>query len=527
MTSPARPGIRRQLDRRLLRLQGRLDSDSADRVLPWLYGGITFLLFALLEAARIRSIEGGSGYAPWLQAAWRRDHGGAGSPMAGVDPAEATWSFVSELLLQLTRVVQPETVFVPAQSAALGLTVVPLWRLARRETRLRVGASSVIVVAFVLAPTIHRSGLGTFHPELLALPALVAAYDRACRDQWVRFGLLLAFAVLCRADLGVTAAALGVLLVVQGKRRPGIVSIVGGLAWTIAAYLVISPKVPDEALTPAGEFVARSRLPLAMVPVVGRNPIDAVADLLAQPSVLFLVVVLAPLLFLPLMAPRRMLVAVPSLLLAMLADQAVQRVAGRGVLDLSPAAGHIAPAMAFVFIALVFALERIGEQSVTRVNVDRRVLLALLAGVILLFATESPTSPYESPWGWGDRDAVDGARMDAADEATDADAVAASPQVSALVAERAEIVELPPVPSSLDAARIQEVAAEVDLVIVDTTEATDPNGLPLWTVAERDRVVQAFGDYRFALVSNAQNVIVMRREAFAVTTDDEDEETTG
>ena len=129
---------------------------------------------------------------------------------------------------------------------------------------------------------------------------------------------------------------------------------------------------------------------------------------------LFLVVVLAPLLFLPLVSPRNMAAALPCLALAMIADTAVQRVAQRGVVDLSPAAAHVAPAMAFVFIALVFALERVGEVSVTRVNVDHRLLLALLFGATLFFLTAAPTSPYRQPWNWGSRDAVDGARLEAA-----------------------------------------------------------------------------------------------------------------
>lgn len=511
MTAPSRPGLRRRIDRWLLRLQGRLDSDSADRVLPWVYAFVLFLTFALLQGARIRSLDGGSGLAPWTQAAWRRAHGGAGTPMTGADPAQATWSFVSEGLLQISRVVPIDTVLVLAQAAALGLAVVPLWRLARREAHLRVGASTVVVVAFALAPTLHRAGLGTFHPELLAVPALIAAYDRFLRDQWFRFALLVAFAVLCRADLGLTVAALGVLLVVQRRRRQGIATIVFGLSWTILAYLATDPMMPEEALTPAGEFVARSRLPLAVVPDLLRHPWDSLVDLVAEPSVLFIVVVLAPLLFLPLMAPRKLVLAVPSLLLAMLADQIVQRVAGEGVLDLSPAAAHIGPAMAFVFIALVFALERIGEPSVTRVNVDHRVLMALLAGVFLLFLTESPSSPYQHPWEWGGRDAVDGARLDAADVAGDDQRVAASPQVSALVAERPFVVEVPPHPRSLDAARIERIAIRVDLVILDTTVEMDADGLEVWTVLERERVIAAFGDYGFVLVSDAEDVLVLRQ----------------
>ena len=152
MTSSTSPGMGRRFERRLLRVQGRLDSDNADRWLPWLFALLIALAFGLMYGARVRSLDGGSGLAPWLQAAWRRGHGGAGVPMTGTDPARGTWSIVSEAVLQVTRVVPAESVFVVVQAIALGLAVVPLWRLARREARLRVGASTVIVIAFALAP---------------------------------------------------------------------------------------------------------------------------------------------------------------------------------------------------------------------------------------------------------------------------------------------------------------------------------------------------------------------------------------
>jgi hypothetical protein len=220
-------------------------------------------------------------------------------------------------------------------------------------------------------------------------------------------------------------------------------------------------------------------------------------------------VVLAPLLFLPLVAPRRAAAAVPALALAMIADARVQEAAQRGVVTLSPAAAHVAPAMAFVFVALVFALERIGEVSVTRVNVDRRVLAALLAGSTLFFLTESPASPYERPWTWGGRDAVDGARELATADLGGDGRVAASPGAIALVAERAVVVELPLDPVDLTAARIRSIASDVDAIVLDTTGSDPQTALDVWTEEERLRVVDGFVDRGFAVVQDAQGIVLL------------------
>ncbi len=511
MSSTRRRELRRRGERFLLAAQGRLDGERADRILPWLGAGLVFAVFLALDAAALRSLEGGSGLTPWLQAAWRRQHGGAGSPVGGVDPAQGTWSLVSEPILWLTRYVPPEAVFSAVQAAAIALAIVPLWRLARDEAHLRVGATAAITTAFALAPTLHRANLSTFHPELIALPALLWAYLHARQGHWKRYAALVALVLVCRADLGLTVAALGILLVLVGKRRPGAITALMGVAWSVVAVVVIDPDTPDRALTPAGEFVARATTPLEAFPRLVLHPLVEVRELLAEPSILFLVVVLAPLLFLPLVAPRSLFVAAPCLVLAMIADRSVQRVAQEGVLDLSPAAAHVGPAMAFVFVALVFALERIGSLSVTRVNVDRRVLLALLAGASLLFVTEAPTSPYRQPWAWGSRDAVDGARIEAAARVADDDAVATSPTIGALVAERARLVELPPAPEDLSAFRVDQVARGTDAVLLDTSATDARTGDPVWSEEQVAEVLARFTDRSFSVTYDAQGIYLLQR----------------
>lgn len=512
MTATSRaPSLRRRWDRFVLAAQGRLDGDNADRVLPWLGAGTLFTLLLAVDAAAIRSIEGGSGLTPWLQAAWRRQHGGEGRPVGLVDPARGSWSIISEPILWLTRYVPPEALFSIVQAAAIALAVIPLWRLARDEARLRVGATAVVTAAFALAPTLHRANLSAFHPELIALPALLWAYLRARQGHWKRYAGLVVLVLLCRADLGLTVAALGVLLVTLGRRRAGLLTAIAGLGWSIVAVIVIGPDAPDRALTPASEFVARATAPLEAFPRLVLHPIIEVRELLAEPSVLFLVVVLAPLLFLPLVAPRALIVAVPGLALAMIADRSVQRAAQQGVLNLSPAAAHIGPAMAFVFVALVFALERIGDRSVTRVNVDRRVLLALLAGTALLFVTEAPTSPYRQPWAWGSRDGVDAARIEGAAMVGPDEAVAASPTTSALVAGRARLAELPPDPEDLTTSRVDQVARSSDTILLDTTGTDLRTGDPLWSASQTDLVLDRFADRSFEVTYDSEGIFLLER----------------
>ena len=504
-----RSDLRRRWRRTVLRFQGRLDGEAADRFLPWAFAIGAFALFLALDAAALRSLEGGSGLGPWLQAAWRREHGGAGVPLGGVDPARGAWSLISEPVLWVGRFVPPVAAFAVVQAAAIAIGIVPLWRLAREEARLRVGASTVVITAYVLAPTLHRANLAAFHPETVALPLLLWAYLLARRGHWKRYAVLVVLVLACGASLGLTVAGLGLVLFLGGERRPGWITAAVGMLWSLVAVLVVQPDLPDGALTPAGEFVARATGPLAVIPELAAHPLARGGELLSEPAVLFLVLVLAPLLFLPMVAPRKLSGALPCLALAMIADAAVQDAAQRGVISLSPAGAHVAPALAFVFIALVFALERIGTPSVTRVNVDRRVLLALLAGATLFFVTEAPTSPYRQPWAWGSQDAVDGARLEAADRIDAAGSVAVSPSATALVADRADVLELPLDAVNLTDRRLEGRIGEVRWILLDTN-GTDPvTGRPYWRATDQRRVIAVLGEQGYDVTYAAQGIYLL------------------
>ena len=78
------------------------------------------------------------------------------------------------------------------QSLSLGIAVVPIWRIARGPANLRTGGAAVLTFAYSLHPSIHNLNLAGFHPEALAIPALLAAYLSGHYEKWwVSSGLIL------------------------------------------------------------------------------------------------------------------------------------------------------------------------------------------------------------------------------------------------------------------------------------------------------------------------------------------------
>src|SRR5262245_33674117 len=62
--------LRRRLDLLTLRLQGRLDSAGADRVLPWAFAFVLFLVLAGIALARAHGVEEGADLGTYTQGAW-------------------------------------------------------------------------------------------------------------------------------------------------------------------------------------------------------------------------------------------------------------------------------------------------------------------------------------------------------------------------------------------------------------------------------------------------------------------------
>jgi hypothetical protein len=504
-------GARRRWDRFWLRLHARLDGEAADRLIPWIAAAVVFGLHLALAAAAVRSSTAGGGLAPWLQAAWAREGHVVADPVGGVDPARASASLVGEAVLQATRLVPATVALTVVQSLAIAAAVVPLWRLARERAALRVGATAAVVAAYALAPTVHQAGLTPFHPELVALPLLLVAWLQATRGAWGRYWIVVVAAMACRGDIGITVAAMGLLVAAQHHRRHGFATATVGVVWSTVAQAVTGAESPTGQLTPAGEFVARAVGPLAVLPRIAADPLTELGGLFTEPSVRFMVVVLAPLLFLPLVSFRRFAPALPGLALAMIADRTVARAAGAGVLDLAPIAAHIGPSIAFTFVALVFALERIGQRSVVRVNVDRRVLGALLCGTVLFFLVESPSAPYHRPWDWGGRGRQAQVLEDLAGQVPPGAPMAISPSGTALVADRATLVELPPTPVDLTPVRLEALIGPVDWVLLDTSGLDPATGEPVWRAGDVTTVLRRLDRAGFSEVDRARQVVLLRR----------------
>ena len=467
--------LRRRLDIRMLRWQARLDSKAGDRLIPWVTAFVLTVVLSLLALARYRDLGIGSDIGHYLQASHLMDR--------GFEPV------VTNLGHDLFAD-QAAWIFLPIAWVLRVLPVVPIWRIARGPANLRIGAASALMAAYALHPSVHDLNLAGFHPEALAIPALMAAYLVARSVRWWWLAALALVVVSTRSDLGLAVAALGLVLVGEDNRTRGWSLATFGLAWFLVMSFVVQPLLGEGHYPHLGAFAHYGDSVLGVLFGMLSDPGGLLSDLFARDGFDKVLLLLAPALFLPLVRPRYLLPILPLVVFYLVADVAD---AGYGNPQQDVAA------LAFVFIAATYALMRIGTEGVSRIHVDRRVLMVLVLTAMVFFVRDSASSPYEEPWDWGRRSPTDVARVSTSVLIGDDARVMVPPEVYPLVADRQDAHILLPTNEFLPdldwSDRIDAVVVDVEslgwlateirmfesrLIAMDYRKRFDRDGVRLW-----------------------------------------------
>ncbi len=419
--------LQRRTRRAIVRFQARLEAGPGDRWIPLLIGvGLaTYIIWAAVS--RLEGLQTGVDLAGYSQVLWLLTNGNVPRPsLFGTDVhlLELRWSFIMYPLALLATVVSPPRLLVVAQGLALGLAVIPLWRLSREVAKLRIGAASAVALAYAVHPATHRIGVEDFHPVAMAVPAIIGMAYFGATKRWVWYWICIVFALLCRADLGLALGFWGFVLLGDGERRGGLWTMGVGFIWSLGLLLVAQPLIEQAGIPDARNGYNGQTLGQVSLASL-RDPVNALQTLLTQDNLFLLIALLTPVIFLPLLSLRHLLPAFPLAGLLLLS----------GSLE-SPFAERSAMLLAFVMIAAAHALNRLGNMGVDRVFLDIRLLTTLAAAAVLLFVASSPTSPYQEPWTWSERDSVDRAVIRAVNSLDDDRPIRASPSALALLSDR-------------------------------------------------------------------------------------------
>ncbi len=200
-----------------------------------------------------------------------------------------------------------------AQSAALALGAVPVFAIARR----RLGdqrPAAAFAVLYLLNPSLHGINVRDFHAAALAIPLLLVALYAAEAARPGLFALATALTLACREDAALAVFGLGAWLALsRGRRLWGMVTALAALAVLVVDVQWVIPWFRGEPYPHLGRY-ARYGASLGEVATgLLLHPGGAFADLASADRLVYLLALLAPLAFLPLLAPCDLVGALPAL----------------------------------------------------------------------------------------------------------------------------------------------------------------------------------------------------------------------
>ncbi|MEB3311227.1 MAG: DUF2079 domain-containing protein [Snowella sp.] len=212
------------------------------------------------------------------------------------------------------------------QAIALSLGAWPIWLLAN-QAGLKDDQAFAVTIAFLLYPLLFNVNLFDFHPEVIALPAILWAIWTARNQKLLGFIVSIVIILSCKAVLSLTVAAMGFWLLIWEKKKVyGVIALISGVAWFIIATKVIIPQFSGAEVAAVGRYS-----------FLGNSVTEIIQNLILKPNLIlgriftgenlgYLLLLIAPVLWgLSFQYLTPLIPALPSLFLNLLTDYFPQK----------------------------------------------------------------------------------------------------------------------------------------------------------------------------------------------------------
>ena len=260
------------------------------------------------------------------------------------------------------------------QAATLALGALPVFWLARE----RLGsdfAGAVFAFAYLLSPLLQAAALADFHPVTLSASLLLFAFYYLQKRWYPPFLFFAMLAMATKEEIPFSVFLMGLYAAIAHKDRAwGLVTAALALVWAGAAFGVVIPS-----FNPSGSSPYVSRYDYLAAPVgpggVLGLPGQALSTVLEEQRRAYLDGLVRPLLYLPVLSPFTLLLALPDLTINVLSDFPFQY---------SSRVHYDAPIIPFLVVSAIF-----GVQIVSRMvgrfarSLFRPVALVLAVAVLL------------------------------------------------------------------------------------------------------------------------------------------------
>ena len=137
------------------------------------------------------------------------------------------------------------------QALALASGVIPLFKLAEK---LDFSSKAAISFAYLVSPGLLNAAIYDFHPEVIAVPALLWALHFLEKKEIFSFLLAILVVLSCKEVLSLTVLFLGLALLLQRRWREGLAATFLGGSWFVFSTRFLIPHFSEKGVAAAARY---------------------------------------------------------------------------------------------------------------------------------------------------------------------------------------------------------------------------------------------------------------------------------
>jgi len=249
----------------------------------------------------------------------------------------------------------PSRLLLIIQALFITLGAIPVYLLTLKKSGSRTTSIGIACV-YLFLPTLQFINLADFHPVVLAIPILLSAwYAWECRKYLLMY-VFVFLAMMCQEEIWILIGSMGLFLALfERERKHGIILTILGWGGFIALALWLFP------IFRGGE----EYFYLHRYAYLGSSGAEILRNLILHPTLwlgklfssrvlMFIILMLLPVAFLPLCRPKYLLMLLPTLLYSALSNEPLQT---------SIFAQYAAPYVPFLMIAAINGLSSLASRK--------------------------------------------------------------------------------------------------------------------------------------------------------------------
>ena len=212
------------------------------------------------------------------------------------------------------------------QAIALSIGAIPVYHLSL-QAGLKENIAKTLAILYLLYPLIFNINLFDFHPDVIALPAILFAILATYQGKIIFFIVALIVILSCKAVFSLTVIGLGVwLLFFKKKPTYGTIALGLGISWFLLSTQFIIPTLRGEEHSAISRYSYLGSSTLEIAKNFFLKPRLVFSHLFTLPNLEYLLLLFSPVIWgLSLTHVSPLVAALPPLILNLITDYSLQK----------------------------------------------------------------------------------------------------------------------------------------------------------------------------------------------------------